>query len=108
MKVLDLVMVRLGDEPADEATVRDYAKTVVDRLCLRLGEDFLPPRFEGIAADATVKMYRRAYYEGIVSEGVDGISTSFVADILAEYDAEIKKYREEKAKVSGDYTVRFL
>ena len=101
-------MARLQDEPVDEIVIRDYVKTIISRLCLRLGEEFLPCSFEGIAADAAVKMYRRAYFEGIASEGVDGISHSFVADILSEYNDEIQKYRAAKAKDAGEYMVRFL
>ena len=108
MKIMDMVMARLIDEPVDENVIKDYVKTIMDRLCLRLGEETLPASFEGIAADAAVKMYRRAYFEGIASEGVEGISHSFVADILAEYEGEIKRYRESKAKSDGEYLVCFL
>ena len=68
-----------------------------DRLCLRLGVDTLPTLFQSICVDATVKMVRRTYYEGISSEGVANISTSFVDNILAEYDDEIGDWKAIQA-----------
>lgn len=108
MGIEERVLLRLSAEKPDAAVVEDYAKIVTDRLCLRLGVDSLPKTFEGIAADATVKLYRRAYFEGISSEGTDGLTTSFVADILSEYDAEISAYKENKEKKDGDRTIYFL
>ena len=108
MKILEKVQARLKDEPADVVILRGYVETIVNRLCIRLGETELPETFEGIAVDATVKMYRRAYYEGITSEGSDGISTSFVSDVLAEYADEIKTYRQSKSESGGKYKVYFL
>ena len=67
-----------------ETYVQNYIDTITARLCLRLGAETLPSVFETICADATVKMWRRTYYEGISSEGSANITTSFVEDILAE------------------------
>lgn len=108
MQVVERVLLRLHNEVTDTEVIEDYAKIITDRLCLRLGVDSLPKTFEGIAADATVKLYRRAYFEGISSEGTDGLTTSFVADVLSEYDAEISAYKESKAKTDGDRTIYFL
>ena len=43
-------------------------------------------------------MIRRIYYEGISSEGVANISTSFVDDILAEYADEISDWKSAQAE----------
>jgi hypothetical protein len=108
MQVVERVLLRLRSESVDTEVIEDYAKIITDRLCLRLGVDTLPKTFEGIAADATVKLYRRAYFEGISSEGTEGLTTSFVADILSEYDAEISAYKENKEKKDADRTIYFL
>lgn len=108
MQVVERVLLRLHNEVTDTEVIEDYAKIITDRLCLRLGVDSLPTAFEGIAADATVKLYRRAYFEGISSEGTEGLTTSFVADVLSEYDAEISAYKENKEKKDGDRTIYFL
>ena len=108
MKTVERVLLRLGSENADPAIIQDYVKIITDRLCLRLGTDTLPREFEGIAADATVKLYRRAMFEGISSEGTEGRTTSFVSDILAEYADEITAYKERKARTDGERTIYFL
>lgn len=99
--LLERVKKRLDNTMISDALVFDYIRVVQDRLCLRLSEDELPRLFESICVDATVKMCRRTYYEGISSEGVENISTSFVEDILSEYKAEIDSWKENKLNAEG-------
>lgn len=80
-----------------DTQLTEYLTTMSDRLCLRLGADTLPPLFNSICVDATVKMVRRTYYEGITSEAVANINTSFVDDILAEYAGEIDDWKDGQA-----------
>ena len=78
-------------------------------MCIRLGENTLPEPFNSICVDAVVKMYRRTYYEGISSEGAANITTSFVDNILNEYEQEISDWKEQKTNISGSgRVVRFL
>lgn len=100
--IADKVFARLDGEDVSKKVIQEYVDVVEDRLCVRLGVDTLPLRFESICADAVVKMHRRYYYEGISSENDGGISTSFVDDILAEYNSEISAW---KSKGNG---VRFI
>ena len=95
------------DDVYDDALLEDLVQTVTDRLCIRLGVQELPQAFESVAADAAVKAARRVYYEGIQSEGASNISTSFVSDILSEYDAEIDRYRADHAADVGNKVVKF-
>lgn len=109
MDIIERVAKRLPDE-SNKDLLGELIQTITDRLLLRLGAAELPPAFNSICVDATVKMYRRLYYEGIATEGIDSINTSFIEDILAEYDKEIATYRKNKekedAKVNGK--VRFI
>ena len=109
MDIIERVAKRLPDE-SNKDLLNELIQTITDRLLLRLGAAELPPSFNSICVDATVKMYRRMYYEGITSEAIDSINTSFINDILAEYDKEILGYRKAKekedAKVNGK--VRFI
>ena len=107
--MLDRLRIRLPDTPLPEEALREYLSTVSDRLCLRLGVEILPALFSSICVDATVKMVRRTYYEGISSEGVANISTSFVDNILSEYADEIGDWKAAQA-ASGNTNkvVRFL
>ena len=89
---------RLPNTELSDCELLEYLSTISDRLCLRLRAEELPPLFGSVCVDATVKMIRRIYYEGISSEGVANISTSFVDDILAEYADEISDWKATQAE----------
>lgn len=97
-ELLKRLKLRLPEQKLNDEQLQEYITTVSDRLCLRLGADSLPPLFNSVCVDATVKMIRRIYYEGISSEGVANISTSFVDDILAEYSDEISDWKNAQAE----------
>lgn len=97
---------RLENEQLTDDTALELIQTVSDRVCLRLGVDNVPSLFNSIIVDAVVKLYRRTYYEGISSEGDDGITTSFVNDILEEYNTEFEQYRLNQRANAG--LVKFL
>lgn len=98
-EILLRVQTRISDDVSKD-TLLELIQTVADRVCLRIGVDKLPSMFRSVVVDATVKLYRRTYYEGISSEGDDGISTSFVNDILEEYSDEFEQYRQAcKSKI---------
>ena len=108
-ELLARLKVRLPDTALSDEQLTEYLNTIGDRLVLRLGAEALPAAFQSICVDAAVKMVRRTYYEGISTESVTNISTSFVDDILSEYEAEISGYLDAQAE-SGktDKVVRFL
>lgn len=97
MDVLTRMRIRIQDDTVPDYLLREYMVTVSDRLCVRLGVDKLPAQFESICVDASIKMYRRTYYEGISSEAAANLSTSFVDDILDEYSQEIGYFRMNRA-----------
>lgn len=97
-ELLTRLKTRLPNTELEDNELVEYLSTVNDRLCLRLGAEELPPLFGSVCVDATVKMIRRIYYEGISSEGVANISTSFVDDILAEYASEIGDWKATQAE----------
>lgn len=95
----------MTDEEAPRTDVlEELLTTVTDRICLRLGADSLPLVMESIAVEATLKAYRRQYYEGIDKESIDGVSVSFIGDVLSEYSAEFDSYLSNKR----NKVVRFL
>lgn len=108
--IIDRVRMRLRELNVSDDLLSEYISTVSDRLCLRLGKDTLPTPFESVCVDAVIKMYRRTYYEGISTEGVESISTSFVDDILNEYAPEIAMWKERQANegAGSGKVVRFL
>lgn len=108
MDILARVDRRLSGENIDINLVQELIDTVTDRICLLLDEDSLPNAFDSICVDAVVKMYRRTYYEGISSEGTADINTSFVDNVLSEYEAEIQGWVSRKLnKLGSGRVVRF-
>lgn len=102
LSVLKRIKVRLTDDTVTDDILNEYIQTLEDRICLRLNEDKVPKVFYSIIVDASVKMYRRLWFEGESSENDDGVTTSFVEDVLSEYNAEFAQYLENqkhKAKV---------
>ena len=66
-KLLQRVRLRIPDSEISDDALKEYISTIQDRLLLRLGEEKLPDAFQSICVDATVKMLRRTYYEGILT-----------------------------------------
>lgn len=109
MDILDRVMARLpGENQVDESFLGESIKLVEDRLNLRLNTETLPNKFESIAVDAVIKIWRRRYYEGIESEKADTIDTKFIDNVLEEYEKEIQAYLYNKEKDSFKNVVKFL
>lgn len=96
-ELLKRLKIRLPNTQLTDAQLTEYLTTMSDRLCLRLGAETLPPLFNSICVDATVKMVRRTYYEGISSESAANIDTSFVDNILSEYADEIADWKNSQA-----------
>lgn len=106
---LQRIKIRLPDTKLSDDQLTELLQTVNDRLCLRLGVETLPALFGSVCVDATVKMVRRIYYEGISSEGTANITTSFVDDVLAEYAGEISDWKDAQAADGNNKkVVRFL
>ena len=107
--IVDRIKIRLEGEEVQptDALLAEMTQTATDRVCLRMGVDTMPAAFESIAVDVVVKMFRRQSFEGISSEGVSGtINTSFVDNVLKEYDAEFERFLDSKK--NGRRVVRFL
>lgn len=102
---------RMTGELCDKAVMGEISQTVLDRICIRLGisnEQEFPALFYGVCAEASVKAYRRRYYEGIQSESASGVfSDTFVEDILSEYEKEFGTYRNGN-DVGSSKRVHFL
>ncbi len=108
MTLLERVQIRLQDEPKAENTLQLLLRYCKLANLLVSAREMLPEMLEPIAAEVVVKLFRRWNYEGIRSEGADTISTTFVEDVLAEYEDEFTAYRETKAAENGSGTVYFL
>lgn len=110
MALLERVQVRLAGEPDTDKgkSLQELCDLASVRICLRVREPTLPALLEPIAADVVVKLWRRWNYEGITSESGGTLSTSFVEDVLAEYDDEFSAYVDQQKSDSGRKKIRFL
>lgn len=103
---------RMNGETYDNTIMDEVIQTITDRLCLRLGvtEATFPDVFKSVVVDASVKLWRRRYYEGIKTEWNASLKNEFITDILAEYQDEIDQWlNSAAADQSGNRkVVRFL
>ena len=108
MTVLERVKVRIPE--AKEGVLEELVTSATDRILLRIGKDELPAKLETIAVEIVTKMYRKMYYEGITSESADTLTVSFVEDIFAEYEEELKRWMELDDDIEGKnkLKVRFI
>lgn len=101
----------MAGESYDAGIMQELSQTVLDRICLRIGvdEEAFPAILHSVVVDATIKAWRRRYYEGITTEKAGGITDEFVQDILAEYAEELSRWTESHADDStAGKVVRFL
>ena len=109
LELKDRVSNRLPNESnVDEIFIMEAIQTIEDRLNIRLGTIVLPIIFESILVDAVVKMIRRQYYEGINTERIDTIQTTFIDNILDEYDKEIQTFIQSGEGSTRKNVVRFI
>ena len=108
MAVLERVKVRIPE--AKEGVLEELVTSATDRILLRIGKDELPAKLETIAVEIVTKMYRKMYYEGISSESADTLNVTFVEDIFAEYEEEIKRWiaLDDEAEGKNKLKVRFI
>ena len=108
MAVLERVKVRIPEAKSD--ILEELVSSATDRILLRIGKDELPAKLETIAVEIVTKMYRKMYYEGITSESADTLNVTFVEDIFAEYEEEIKRWMELDDDIEGKnkLKVRFI
>ena len=108
MTVLERVKVRIPEAKSD--ILEELVTSATDRILLRIGKDELPAKLETIAVEIVTKMYRKMYYEGITSESADTLTVSFVEDIFAEYEEELKRWMELDDDIEGKnkLKVRFI
>lgn len=81
----NLLMVLLND-------AIDYMKTYIET-------DTIPVQLQFIAEEVAIKRYRRIGSEGISTEKIDVLSTSYKSDDFYEYKPLMKLYKNNNVKV---------
>ncbi|WP_221637625.1 phage head-tail connector protein [Listeria booriae] len=100
--ILSRVHVRLSitDSSKDEL-LGELIKGVTDNIAIRVGLVAFPAVLSSIAVDASVSAYNRIGSEGLTSESIDVISSSFIDDLLEPYDKQFERYISGLAKDEG-------
>lgn len=118
MAIIERAETRLGEFDNREK-IEELTLTICDRLLLRAGIPAFnkegeriefPALLESVAVDAVCKAYNQLNYEGISSESIDTINTTFISNILDEYEEEIKAFAEIWARTNNEAAgiVRFI
>lgn len=118
MTIIERAEIRIGEFDNREK-IEELSRTICDRLLLRAGVSAFdaegnriefPALLESVAVDAICKAYNQLNYEGISSESVDTINTNFIANILDEYEDELKAFAEIWSRTNDETAgiVRFI
>lgn len=96
---LDRLRLKLGleDESQDDilAVLVDDASNLI---CLYLSTDSLPYSLNFIAEEIAIKRYRKIGSEGLTSESIDVIQSTFESDALAEYKPLLDEYKRNQSR----------
>lgn len=96
ISIIDRVRIRIPEIGSD--LMYELETTALDRIKLRLGLSEFPIELNSITVEVICAMYNQSFHEGIKTEGVDTFSTTFVDDILKEYESEFARYLAIKKK----------
>ncbi|MEG2253854.1 MAG: phage head-tail connector protein [Vagococcus sp.] len=71
------------------------------RLASLLGVDSVPPEFDDISYEVTLKRFNRIGQEGMQSYTQEGLSMAFPDSDFSEYQSEIDSFRDKDKGLLG-------
>lgn len=93
--VLSRVKIRLGiTDTSKDDVLKDIITSVQDNIAVRAGVTTFPTVLNSIAVDVAVMAFNRLGSEGLQSEGIDVISSSYIVDLLEAYDKQIDMFKK--------------
>ena len=110
MNIIDNLKLKLQIDSSDTSQDKILELFLIDtikQISLYLEVDVFPEELLFIAEDISVKKYRRLGNEGVTTEKIDVISTTYQkdTDYLNEYLPYLKTY---KANIKGTNRLRLL
>lgn len=104
MELKERLKVRIAN--VDDALLTELIQTAKDRIKLRCGLLNYDDRLDSIAVEVVSAMYNRHLQNshGEKSESVDTFSVTYVDDLLAEYEQELKAFKAAYDKENGQST----
>lgn len=79
-------------EEDKEQQLNEIIQIQYDSLSTLLNTKEVPTQLEYIVVETSIARYNRLGSEGLKSEGIDVISTSFIENLFEPYQAQIQSY----------------
>lgn len=105
MTLQERLKVRISN--IDDALLSELIQTAQDRIKFRCGLLNYDERLDSIAVEVVSAMYNRHLQNshGEKSESVDTFSVTYVDDLLAEYEQELKAFKSAFDKENGTSSI---
>jgi hypothetical protein len=85
-------------EDAILTVLKGYAEK---RITSYVGDTTFPSELDWIADEVSVKRYNKLSAEGLLSEGISGITHKFEENMLAEFKDELDQYIARNSSTGG-------
>ena len=100
------IILGIDDDDTKDALLTILLENAMNALCVYLGVDTLPSNLEYIAQELTVSRYNKIGAEGISTEKIGELSTTYSVNDLGRYKDILKMYKDNNG-LSGK-KVKFI
>ena len=87
------IILGIDDDDTKDALLTILLENAINTLCVYLGVDTLPNSLKYIAQELTVSRYRKIGAEGVSTQKIDEISTTYSVDDLSRYKSILDVYK---------------
>ena len=98
---ISIIKLKLGltEDSEQDNLLRILLNDAIDYMKVYIETDSIPKQLQFIAEEVAIKRYRRIGSEGISTEKIDVLSTSYKSDDFYEYKPLMKLYKNNNVKV---------
>ncbi|WP_239255563.1 phage head-tail connector protein [Listeria ilorinensis] len=103
-EIIDRVKTRLemgAEDTSKDPLLNELIAGVKDNIAIRAGAVTFPAVFSSMAVDVVIMAYNRLGSEGLQSESIDVINSSFIPDLLSIYDKQFEEFKKGLSDDSG-------
>lgn len=98
ISIIKLKLGLIADDSQDDL-LAILLSDAINYMMTYIETDTIPKQLEFIAEEVAIKRYRRIGSEGISTEKIDVLSTSYKSDDFYEYKPLMKLYKNNNVKV---------
>nr|DAP80540.1 MAG TPA: PORTAL PROTEIN, 15 PROTEIN, HEAD PROTEIN, VIRAL INFECTION, TAILED.2A [Caudoviricetes sp.] len=96
---LDRIKLKLGlEDDAQDDLLSIFIDDASKLICLYISTETLPVNLNFIAEEIAIKRFRKIGSEGLTSESIDVIQSSFESDTLTEYKPLLDEYKKSQSR----------